>query len=102
MISIDLETYVAPSVGAEMPSQWHQEALKAQAVAARSYADGSYRKTSNDDLSRGRYNPLTGVRWGDKHHLGQSISHVGDPWHHHQLRRWHCGEFVRLECASQF
>ena len=25
---------------------------------------------------------MTGVRWGDKHHLGQSISHVGDPWHH--------------------
>ena len=38
MIALDLETYVASVVGAEMPSQWHQEALKAQAVAARSYA----------------------------------------------------------------
>ena len=38
VISLDLETYVASVVGAEMPSQWHQEALKAQAVAARSYA----------------------------------------------------------------
>ena len=38
MISLDLKTYVALVVGAEMPSQWHQEALKAQAVAARSYA----------------------------------------------------------------
>ena len=38
VISLDLETYVASVVGAEMPSQWHPEALKAQAVAARSYA----------------------------------------------------------------
>ena len=38
MISLDLETYVASVVGAEMPSQWHQEALKAQAFAARSNA----------------------------------------------------------------
>jgi len=38
VISLDLESYVASVVGAEMPSQWHQEALKAQAVAARSYA----------------------------------------------------------------
>jgi len=35
---IKLERYVASVVGAEMPSHWNQEALKAQAVAARSYA----------------------------------------------------------------
>ena len=35
---LDLETYVASVVGAEMPSDWSREALKAQAVAARSYA----------------------------------------------------------------
>ena len=35
---IKLEHYVASVVGAEMPSSWHGEALKAQAVAARSYA----------------------------------------------------------------
>ena len=35
---LDLEDYVASVVGAEMPSHWHAEALKAQAVAARSYA----------------------------------------------------------------
>ena len=35
---VRLETYVASVVGAEMPSSWHGEALKAQAVAARSYA----------------------------------------------------------------
>ena len=38
VISLDLEIYVALVVGAEIPRQWHQEALKAQAVAARSYA----------------------------------------------------------------
>ena len=35
---VSLENYVASVVGAEMPSGWHGEALKAQAVAARSYA----------------------------------------------------------------
>ena len=35
---LDLEGYVASVVGAEMPSNWRSEALKAQAVAARSYA----------------------------------------------------------------
>ena len=34
---INLERYVASVVGAEMPSHWNGEALKAQAVAARSY-----------------------------------------------------------------
>ncbi len=33
-----LETYIAAVVGAEMPSSWSMEALRAQAVAARSYA----------------------------------------------------------------
>ena len=35
---LPLEAYVASVVGAEMPSSWGMEALKAQAVAARSYA----------------------------------------------------------------
>ena len=35
---VRLENYVASVVGAEMPKHWHAEALKAQAVAARSYA----------------------------------------------------------------
>jgi peptidoglycan hydrolase-like amidase len=35
---LPLEEYVASVVGAEMPSSWNREALKAQAVAARSYA----------------------------------------------------------------
>ena len=34
---INMERYVSSVVGAEMPSAWNEEALKAQAVAARSY-----------------------------------------------------------------
>ncbi len=35
---LPLERYVSSVVGAEMPSHWNPEALKAQAIAARSYA----------------------------------------------------------------
>ena len=35
---LSLESYVASVVGSEMPSSWSMEALRAQAVAARSYA----------------------------------------------------------------
>jgi peptidoglycan hydrolase-like amidase len=35
---VDLEQYLYSVVGAEMPSSWSSEALKAQAIAARSYA----------------------------------------------------------------
>jgi stage II sporulation protein D len=35
---VDLEDYIKGVVPSEMPSGWHEEALKAQAVAARSYA----------------------------------------------------------------
>ncbi len=35
---LDLEDYLQGVVPSEMPSSWHQEALKCQAVAARSYA----------------------------------------------------------------
>ncbi|MFQ4139132.1 SpoIID/LytB domain-containing protein [Nodosilinea sp. PGN35] len=35
---VDIEAYLYGVVGSEMPTSWPQEALKAQAVAARSYA----------------------------------------------------------------
>lgn len=35
---MSLETYVAGIVASEVPSGWHDEALKAQAIAARTYA----------------------------------------------------------------
>ena len=39
---VDLEDYLYSVVGSEMPSNWSIEALKAQAVAARSYALAQY------------------------------------------------------------
>ena len=38
IISLELEEYVVGVVGAEMPASFHSEALKAQAVIARTYA----------------------------------------------------------------
>lgn len=35
---IDLEQYLYSVVGSEMPTSWHMDALRAQAIAARSYA----------------------------------------------------------------
>lgn len=35
---VPIEEYILGVVPSEMPSKWHQEALKAQAIAARSYA----------------------------------------------------------------
>ncbi|HZG37693.1 MAG TPA: SpoIID/LytB domain-containing protein [Nodosilinea sp.] len=44
---VDLEAYLYGVVGGEMPASWPQEALKAQAVAARSYA--LYRRNRTQD-----------------------------------------------------
>lgn len=38
LLSLELEEYLAGVVAAEMPAQFHEEALKAQAVASRTYA----------------------------------------------------------------
>ena len=50
---INLERYVASVVGAEMPSHWNSEALKAQAVAARSYALVHVIRPATDDWNLG-------------------------------------------------
>ena len=50
---LELERYVASVVGAEMPSHWHQEALKAQAVAARSYALAHMARPADSDFDLG-------------------------------------------------
>jgi hypothetical protein len=52
---LDLEDYLLGVVPSEMPASWHQEALRAQAVAARSYAtahlgDGSKWRSEGFDL----------------------------------------------------
>ncbi len=50
---INIENYVASVVGAEMPSSWHIEALKAQAVAARSYALAHMARSADRDFDLG-------------------------------------------------
>ena len=44
---LPLERYVASVVGGEMPSHWNPEALRAQAVAARSYAMAHMARPAN-------------------------------------------------------
>lgn len=44
--TLDMEDYLKGVVPGEMPASWHKEALKAQAVAARSYAYAQLKNTS--------------------------------------------------------
>ena len=48
-VTLPLETYVTGVVAAEMPSSFEPEALKAQAVIARSYALGKIKSGTSDD-----------------------------------------------------
>ena len=50
---LDLETYIASVVGGEMPAYWEMEALKAQAVAARSYAMAHLARPAASDYNLG-------------------------------------------------
>ena len=44
---VDLESYIASVVGSEMPASWPMDALKAQSIAARSYALVHYLRPAN-------------------------------------------------------
>jgi len=46
--AVSYDDYTRGVISFEMPNTWHQEALKAQAYAARSYAYASYRGTARD------------------------------------------------------
>lgn len=46
---IDLEDYLLSVVPSEMPTSWHLEAVKAQSIAARSYAVANYWKNEKDN-----------------------------------------------------
>ena len=72
LVELDLEEYVAGVVAAEMPAVFHLEALKAQAVAARTYAlravragGGGYHLTSSFQRDQAWASP-EGLRekWG--------------------------------------
>ncbi|WP_409295998.1 SpoIID/LytB domain-containing protein [Peribacillus sp. SCS-26] len=53
--AIGMEDYLKGVVPAEMPALWNQEALKAQAVAARTYAMGYVNSTPDDTISKQVY-----------------------------------------------
>ncbi|MBV9385946.1 MAG: SpoIID/LytB domain-containing protein [Chroococcidiopsidaceae cyanobacterium CP_BM_ER_R8_30] len=50
---VDLDEYLYSVVGSEMPSNWPLEALKAQAIAARSYALAHYIQPANSFYQMG-------------------------------------------------
>ena len=50
---LSLESYISSVVGGEMPSSWHAEALRAQAVAARSYALAHMARPADDHFHLG-------------------------------------------------
>lgn len=71
--NVDSETYLRGVIPREMPEEYHPEALKAQAIAARTYALTSYQRrkhgpnydmvdTTNDQVYGGfaKFNPRTG------------------------------------------
>lgn len=78
--SIGLEDYLKGVVPAEMPALWHMEALKAQAVTARTYAMG-YPNSVIDDTQG--YQVYSGYAWHDnstkavQSTVGQVISYGG-------------------------
>lgn len=74
VINLDLEEYIIGVVAAEMPASYNLEALKAQAVAARTYA---YRKiitgteVLSSDFRKGQAylsNEQLKERWGNEHY----------------------------------
>jgi hypothetical protein len=62
---LPLESYVSSVVGGEMPTSWRLEALRAQAVAARSYAMAHMARPANDHWHLGdttRWQNYEGLR----------------------------------------
>ncbi len=68
ILNISLEDYVIGVVGAEMPASFHIEALKSQAIIARTYALKSLEKnqTLTDDSSTQNYKSIEDLKamWG--------------------------------------
>jgi len=69
-----LEEYVVGVVAAEMPAHFEMEALKAQAVAARTYAlnkdGGKFTPSRGGCLHRSQSLPGLSGRWGSPEKMG--------------------------------
>ncbi|WP_053599738.1 SpoIID/LytB domain-containing protein [Bacillus sp. FJAT-18017] len=61
--TLGLEDYLKGVVPAEMPALWNMEALKSQAVSARTYALGYVNKLPNDTVS---YQVYAGYKWHER------------------------------------
>jgi SpoIID/LytB domain protein len=61
--SIGLEDYLKGVVPAEMPALWNMEALKSQAVAARTYAMGYVNKIPDDTIN---FQVYAGYKWHER------------------------------------
>ncbi len=71
ILNLELEEYVIGVVGAEMPASFHVEALKAQAVLARTYAlralEKNIRLTDNSSTQNYKSNEELQKMWGSSY-----------------------------------
>ncbi len=73
--NLGLEEYIMGVVPAEMPSKWNQEALKAQAIAARSYAIANLgkRATKGFDLKDNTEDQAYGGATSETAHTNKAV-----------------------------
>lgn len=71
VLNLELEEYIVGVVGAEMPASFHTEALKAQAIIARTYALKSIEKgtplTDNSSTQNYKTNDELKAMWGSSY-----------------------------------
>ena len=100
VVSLDLETYVASVVGAEMPSSGMGKPSRRKPLQP-----APMRWPISPDRQRWRItwgiHPLAGICRGAKHHPGQSFSNTGNPRDHPELQRRHCGRPLCVKCAGE-
>lgn len=86
---VDLESYVASTVGGEMSASWPEAALRAQAVATRTYVlheaarrageDWDVRATETSQVYRGLETETRETRSAAKATRGEVLTHQGEP-----------------------
>lgn len=79
-MELPLEDYVKGVVAAEMPAEFHIEALKAQAIAARTYAISRTIKYNNSHPDHKGAGVCTGIHCQAFLSLEELTLKYGDPW----------------------
>ena len=87
--AVELEDYVAATVGGEMPASWPEQALRAQAVATRTYAlhqrqrragdAWDVRATEQSQVYRGIESETPSTRRAAEATRGEILTHAGRP-----------------------